>query len=58
MDWTLWLRKMEESRRTRKILARATRSMAVTFPKREEAEGNRFDREISSILDMLNLRCQ
>ena len=54
----MWLRKIEASRLTPRFLARATRWREVTFTDKELG-GSRFGREIrSSILDLLNLRCQ
>lgn len=43
---------------TPRFLARVARWIEVTFPEREEPGGSRFDREIVSILDVLNLRCR
>lgn len=40
-----------------KTKTKQTRWIEVTFPEREEPRGSRFDREISPISDMLNLRC-
>lgn len=55
----MWLRKIKESRLTSRFLASATRGRAVTFTEKEELGGSTFGREIrSSILDVLNIRCQ